>query len=159
MHQQILCVEIARLMAMITRIVQYFKEPLFGDNVRNLSLENKGPVIDTLVTKMLSWLIPRDGLRLCIAMILYELQLDAGAGIGTNIDEKYVIELYRKREMKERATHFLSHYMILCPDNKYDILEVFNVAEVFQRMQVRPSYMRDLLNEANTGSFMQFVKL
>merc|ERR550537_1965001 len=108
-HQQTLSVEIARLLSMICRIIPFFKVALFGE---------RDEVQQVCMTKTLDWLIPRDGLRLCIAMILYELQLDAGAGIGMNIEKEYVIELYKKREMKERATHFLSHYMIRCPEKK-----------------------------------------
>eukprot|EP00404_Azadinium_spinosum_P014896 CAMPEP_0180534806 /NCGR_PEP_ID=MMETSP1036_2-20121128/64382_1 /TAXON_ID=632150 /ORGANISM="Azadinium spinosum, Strain 3D9" /LENGTH=70 /DNA_ID=CAMNT_0022549165 /DNA_START=62 /DNA_END=271 /DNA_ORIENTATION=- len=70
-------------------------------------------------------------------MIIYDLQMDLGGGRG-GIHDAFVRQSYGKLGMKEYASQFLIQLLVRCPRQRYDILEVFNVAEVFAYQSVRP---------------------
>jgi len=147
-REQSLGSEIARMMGMITRVVPYFKHDLFTE-CEEAQEEGVATCID--------WIVPPEITRLSIGMILYELQVDAGAGSG-KINQEFVKLAYQKAGMKDRATRFIAQLILRCPDRKYDILEAFNSAQVFENQEVRPSYILALLGEVNLSCFTKIIE-
>lgn len=109
------------------------------------------------IEKLLDWLVPSAALRIFVAMILYELQLDSGA-TSKAIHHEFVRDAYKRVGMKEQALSALSQILIRCSAYRYDVLEVFSVGEVFLAQNVRPSFLGELLMNLNLGSFTLFVE-
>eukprot|EP00439_Symbiodinium_sp_Y106_P032162 s3992_g3.t2 len=84
--------------------------------------------------------------RVFVAMILYELQLDIGGGSGRSIHHEFVKDAYKRVGMKDQALAALTHILVRCTDYRYDVLEVFSVGEVFLAQNVRPSFLGEMLS-------------
>jgi len=146
--EQALCAELLRLLVTVARVLPYLKND-FG------TLE---VVQSECVGKCFDILIPPNLIRLAIAATLYEMQADCCGGFGDDVSEKYVHQLSQKTDTRTLGQEFLSEYMVWCPWQKYDILEAFNVAQVFNNMEVRPSFMQALLTDTSLSLFRRHVE-
>merc|ERR1712226_1213832 len=104
------------------------------------------------------WLVPPVILRIFIAMILYDLQMDTGGGARNGLTEEFVRRAYEKSGLKKFATELLVEVLVRCTHHRYDVLEVFSVAEVFMRNTVRPCYMSELLMDMKMGQYRLHVE-
>jgi len=111
-----------------------------------------------IITKVTEWMVKPVIIRLFIAMILYDLQMDLGGGARDTIQEGFVRQAYSKTGMKDKATYALVELLVRCPLIRYDVLEVFSVAEVFLRQSVRPCYMAELLMDVSMGTYLLEVQ-
>jgi len=148
--EEVLSVEIARFVGSMAQTA-----PRLSGVSRRFA--DQPDIQQIYIEKLLDWLVPSAALRIFVAMILYELQLDAGAA-SKAIHHEFVRDAYKRVGMKEQALSALSHILIRCAEYRYDVLEVFSVGEVFLSQNVRPSFLGELLMNLNLGSFTLFIE-
>eukprot|EP00929_Paragymnodinium_shiwhaense_P058630 TRINITY_DN29370_c1_g1_i2.p1 TRINITY_DN29370_c1_g1~~TRINITY_DN29370_c1_g1_i2.p1 ORF type:complete len:2068 (+),score=611.52 TRINITY_DN29370_c1_g1_i2:450-6206(+) len=159
-REQVLCVEMARFFSTILGAMPHFNHHANLTKAANSQTEwaaMRGAQ-DQGITAAVNWLVPPVIIRLLIAMICYDLQMDLGGGIKGQIGHGFVQQTYGKRGLKEHATECLSKLLIRVEEHKYDVLEVFTVSDVFLRMSVRPSYLAELLTTLNLGAYTTFIE-
>eukprot|EP00931_Biecheleriopsis_adriatica_P073141 TRINITY_DN47486_c0_g1_i1.p1 TRINITY_DN47486_c0_g1~~TRINITY_DN47486_c0_g1_i1.p1 ORF type:complete len:1808 (+),score=359.26 TRINITY_DN47486_c0_g1_i1:717-5426(+) len=147
LKEEVLSVEIARFMSALVNAVPWLAS--WTDQVATQRF---------CVEQCLDWLIPPVTIRVLVAMVLYDLQVDGGGGGGRNIHGEFVKEAYNRTGMKEVALTTLSKILVRCTKYRYDVLEVFSVGEVFLAQNVRPSFLGELLGNINVGVFMMHVE-
>lgn len=146
--EQVLCTEVARFLSVMIAAVPHYD---FSD---------KPEVQRDAVTKFIDWLAPDSAVRLVVNMTIHDLQLDHGAGARHgDINDMFLGGLNLARiGLKEHATEFLSSLIVRSPRHKYDVLEVFGVADAFLGQTVRLSYMAELLTAIGLGTYMLHVE-
>jgi len=156
-REQILCVEIASFMTVALKAMPNL---ILQKNEKDTIVSANKPkeVQKDTIRKVLDWMVRPVIIRLFIAMILYDLQMDLGGGARNTIEEGFVRQAYSKTGMKDKATYALVELLVRCPQIKYDVLEVFSVAEVFLRQSVRPCYMAELLMDVSMGTYLLRVQ-
>jgi len=60
--------------------------------------------------------------------------------------------------MKDNSTAALVMLLVWCPHHKYNVLEVFSVADVFNQQSVRPCYLAELLNDVTSHTYQIYVE-
>lgn len=146
-REETLCAELAHFAAVVVEGVPLCRR-----------FSGAGAAFREGITMSIEWLVPHTTIRLFIGMALYELQVESGEATGGNVDRTFVKHAYKKAGMKENAMRLLTQYLVRCPENKYDVLEVFTVADVFNGMVVRPSFMSELLSQVDMIAYSVFVE-
>ncbi|CAE7334040.1 TSR3, partial [Symbiodinium sp. KB8] len=150
-NEEVLSVEIARFVGTLVQAVPRFANSSFR-------FPDQPEIQRMCIEKCLDWLVPAATVRVFVAMILYELQLDIGGGSGRSIHHEFVKDAYKRVGMKDQALAALTHILVRCTDYRYDVLEVFSVGEVFLAQNVRPSFLGEMLNGLNLGAFTLYVE-
>ncbi|CAJ1351610.1 unnamed protein product, partial [Effrenium voratum] len=145
--EEVLSVEIARFVGTMAAAAPRLSKV-------NLKFPGQPDIQKFCIEKILNWLVPSAAIRVFVAMVQYELQLDS----GKTLHQEFVKDAYTRVGMKDQALAALSQILVRCAEYRYDVLEVFSVAEVFLSQNVRPSFLGELLNNLNLGSFTLFVE-
>lgn len=91
-------------------------------------------------------------ISLFVALAIYRLQEEGGRtpeGYASGCSGGACFTIGAKLHVME----LLVLYMVLCPDDRYDTLEEFCIAETFEQMTVRPSFLNDLLSKVDLEKF------
>lgn len=143
-----LCVSVASFMTVaIHAVCVSVRTPVGCEEVRRET-----------ISKCIDRLAPSVIVRLLIAMVIYDLQMDLGGGERSRIQMQFVQQAYDKVAIKDSSTRCLVVFLVHCPQHKYNVLEVFNVADVFNQQTVRPCYLAELLNDVTMATYQRFLE-
>lgn len=159
-REQTLCVELARCSSVILLAV-----PSLTPTMENMKPTESLRAQQEVMQQCVEWLMPLVAVRVFIAMVMYALQLDPGA--GEQDPEQEATEGAEQQEpeqaspltsMKEQATQAIANFLVLCPSQRYDVLEVFSAAKVFNHQDVPESFLKELLKAIEEGTQRLFTE-
>jgi len=132
-RQLTLCAELASFFAIVAQQTGYVCFSQFPE-VQKLCIERAMPR-----------LMPESAVKVLVAMIIYELQLDAGSSHGTVI--AHLLEHSAQRQgIREQAMKAVAALVQRCPSKKYEVLESFCKAKVLNKTFLRISFLQDFLH-------------
>eukprot|EP00743_Colponemidia_sp_Colp-15_P011317 GILK01012605.1.p1 GENE.GILK01012605.1~~GILK01012605.1.p1 ORF type:complete len:706 (-),score=168.24 GILK01012605.1:166-2160(-) len=131
--EEALCLQLGRVAYLICRQVQHVP---FSDE--SLNVQRK-------VTEfVMLQLFPRNVVSTFIAIILYDMQLASGFSRESAEVRREAIQ--RRDTIRENVTGVLAEYLHSSMKNRYDVLEEFTKASVFDGIALRQTYVQELLD-------------
>eukprot|EP00921_Rhytidocystis_pertsovi_P000727 GHVQ01001281.1.p1 GENE.GHVQ01001281.1~~GHVQ01001281.1.p1 ORF type:complete len:1562 (+),score=205.48 GHVQ01001281.1:31-4716(+) len=140
--EQALCTDMAGLVSVMCRQTAYVK---FSEDL---------DVQRYSVSRALSRFVSVRAMRAFVAMVIYDLQLDAGSAQGTYVSHLFEGTASMKENMRLECLAILSELIQWCQAKmKYECLEQFSMARVFAKYSIRNSLMFELLDQSKTGRY------
>jgi len=141
-QQQALCVEAVRMLAVVshgTRFIKVTKVP---------------GIQDKCLETLLSHFIDMGCVQSIMLCLLYDMQVTSGSNHGAFINAKYHRSSMERQGLRELCCDTLVNIIHLCPRMRYSIYEMFYTHEVHGRVQLRVSFLNELISRVEQSKYV-----